>query len=737
MKFYGLNFLLCCAYYSEIFSSEPISLEPLIILTTRSEKNSMDTPGSDVVITSKEIGLQGSNSLGSSLKYVPGVSVPFDFTGADPLVPYLSSGEKSINIRGIEGNRISISVDGIRQPQEFFVAGGMAGSGRVFFDPATLNQLELFKSASSSLYGNENMGGAVNGRTVSPESILGKKIQGNAASNELTYNTVNRSYSNRLTGGLGNGTWASSIVFNYREGHERINNSSDPSDPMQFDSHALVFKTLHKGKLFDIEGTIDLFDFSNFTDVNSIEGTDPTEDVASYVGHEGKRERQRLSLEVKLSENESIGIADKMSIFLYKQESINSSVNSQNRLDHIANRERKINFQTDLTGLSVQLNKVIEFYDISHDISTGLDFSLSDISTSYLQKDIFKDPQSNDSFSNKNSMAPSEAQEKGFYLRDEIELESFSDWVFSPSVRFDSYEVTPSHDQAFIDNPSRKKFRFNPVHYKNEWVISPGLSILKRMGQNANIYLTYNKGIRNPSAEELNGFFEHPPTGDRPVIIRPNPSLQEEKSDSFEFGTQSKTGKNSTSFAYFLNSYDDFISLEEQADPNLDVFSNQNVGNVRIYGFELALERDVRDLIDTLNGVSTGISTAWSKGMKLDDDLPLNTIEPWKTIFFVEYDEKEKWGFRMTATYRAAKRLKDLDSTSGDVPIGDSFVLDLVNWFRLNEVFQLRIGINNLTNEDYFLWSSARRGGGHVSTSTEARNMQPGTNGFLSLLASF
>jgi hemoglobin/transferrin/lactoferrin receptor protein len=257
------------------------------------------------------------------------------------------------------------------------------------------------------------------------------------------------------------------------------------------------------------------------------------------------------------------------------------------------------------------------------------------------------------------------------------------------------------------------------------------------MGQNANIYLTYNKGIRNPSAEELNGFFEHPPTGDRPVIIRPNPSLQEEKSDSFEFGTQSKTGKNLTSFASFLNSYDDFISLEEQADPNLDVFSNQNVGNVRIYGFELALERDVGDLIDTLNGVSTGISTAWSKGMKLDDDLPLNTIEPWKTVFFVEYDEKEKWGFRMSATYRAAKRLKDLDSTSGDVPIGDSFVLDLVNWLRLNEVFQLRIGINNLTNEDYFLWSSARRGGGHVSTSTEARNMQPGTNGYLSLLASF
>jgi hemoglobin/transferrin/lactoferrin receptor protein len=121
----------------------------------------------------------------------------------------------------------------------------------------------------------------------------------------------------------------------------------------------------------------------------------------------------------------------------------------------------------------------------------------------------------------------------------------------------------------------------------------------------------------------------------------------------------------------------------------------------------------------------------------VEDAEPLNTIEPWQAVFYIEYEEEGKWGARMTGTHRAAKKSADLDSKSGDLPIDGSVVMDLVSWVSINETFQLRAGLNNLTDEKYFLWSSARRGGGHVATSTEERNMQPGTHGFLSLRASF
>ena len=735
MKLSGIFPLALSSVFPASAMAEPSSLEPMTILATRSEKGVLDTPGSDAVLTDEDLSRQGSSTLGSALKYIPGVSVPFDFSGSDALVPYLGGGEKSVNIRGMEGNRISISVDGIRQPQGFLVAGGMAGPGRVYFDPATLSQLELYKSASSSLYGNESMGGSVNGRTVSPEVLLGKELMGSAGSNELTYATVNRSIGNRLAGGHGNGIWAVSAVYSYREGHERINNSSIPSDPQEFDSNALVFKTFRKGALFDWEGTVDLYDQSTFTDVNSIEGN-----FTPYVGHQANRDRQRFSFEAMLSDEKDLGFADELSILLYAQESEQKSINSQDRLNdnnESENRLRNISFQTDLSGINLQLAKLIELQGSSHQIRGGIEYSDSKILTNYLQWDTSDDP-NDPNLENKNTMAPSDAREFGIYLQDEIEIESLAGWVVTPSMRIDKYEVTPKIDQAFLDNPSRMRFRFNPVHYENDPVISPGLSILRRMDSGNNFYFTYNRGIRNPSAEELNGFFEHPPTSDRLVLIRPNPKLQEETSDSFEIGAQARLDQGSLSFAFFKNFYDDFIKLEEETDPNFDVYTNQNVGKVRIHGFEFSFERKLGNWINSLDGFGAGLSTSWSRGQNVDDSQPLDTIEPWQAIFFIDYESEENWGMRVTGTHRSAKKVEDLDLTKGDSPIAGSLVIDWLGWIRLNQTFRVQAGLNNLTDEKYFLWSSARRGGFHgVTNSTAERNRQPGINGFLSLRASF
>ena len=143
----------------------------------------------------------------------------------------------------MEGNRISISLDGIRHPQEFFVAGGMAGPGRVYFDPAapaaswscTNQPLPPLRNNPLDILERQNR---------KSDSTLGGGNLGSAGSNELTYTSVNRSFGNRLTAGQGNGIWAVSAVYSYREGHERINNSSIPSDPQEFDSHGGHFRNL-------------------------------------------------------------------------------------------------------------------------------------------------------------------------------------------------------------------------------------------------------------------------------------------------------------------------------------------------------------------------------------------------------------------------------------------------------------------------------------------------------------
>ena len=67
-------------------------LEPIGVTATRSEKPVLETPGSSSIITANEMQDRGAVNLVDALKYEPGVSVPFDFSGADSLVPYLGTG---------------------------------------------------------------------------------------------------------------------------------------------------------------------------------------------------------------------------------------------------------------------------------------------------------------------------------------------------------------------------------------------------------------------------------------------------------------------------------------------------------------------------------------------------------------------------------------------------------------------------------------------------------------------
>lgn len=739
MKLFGLTWsvFLCLGIFISIlnrgFCAEPSYLDQLSIIATRSEQSVLETAGSDAVINEDDLRRSGSITLGEALKYEPGVSVPFDFTGADPLVPYLASGEKSINIRGMEGNRIQISVDGIRQPQEFFTAGGMAGAGRVYFDPATLSQIELFKSASSSLYGSEAMGGSINGRTVSPEQLLGKSVQGRKVRNTVSYSSVNQSFSNRLAAAYGNGKYAHSIVYSLRKGQERENSSATPSDPQDSTGHAGVYKSLYQTDSIKWTGTVDLFQQNTFTEVNSVEvGNNRA------ITHDSDRTRERFSLKFESISDLDFLLLDEFSGQTYWQVSQQQSVNFQDRLDTNVLRRRDISFQTGIVGFDLMAEKHFQLDSSRHLFLYGIEFSQSDVDSKYLKTDLLQNGEI--LVDNRKSMAPSESQSLGFYLMDEISFGDQEQWVLSPSLRFDYFEIKPRSNESFLANSAT--VGFTPAHYKNDAMGSPGLSIIYKWNEEINLYLSYNHGVRNPSAEELNGFFEHPPTTSTTssFIIDANPKLKEETADTFEIGTQAKFETSVLTFAAYQNFYEGFIDLIKQPSPGVvDLYSNDNLGSVEVYGLEFSWDSMDIQILDVLPPVQLGFSTAWSEGMQTDKKVPLNSIEPWKTVGYFGYlAADDSWGIRLYGTYRAPKRSGEIDQNFGEpFPIDGSLVFDLTGWRKINEHWEFNGGLNNFTNEKYFLWSSARRGGGHSGSAVDERNRQPGVNGFLSLTAEF
>ena len=80
------------------------------------------------------------------------------------------AGNEGINIRGLEGNRVLMMVDGIRLPQSF--AFGAFASGRAdFVDLNSLVGAEVLRGPTSTSYGSDGLAGAFFLRQLSPVDL--------------------------------------------------------------------------------------------------------------------------------------------------------------------------------------------------------------------------------------------------------------------------------------------------------------------------------------------------------------------------------------------------------------------------------------------------------------------------------------------------------------------------------------------------------------------------------------
>ena len=236
-------------------------IEETVVVASQREEKPLKSPGSTVAITSEQLLKRGSVDLVDALQREPGVSVPFDFAGVDALVPFLGGGSNSINVRGLEGNRVSLNIDGIRQPDDFLSRSfnGSGGPGRVYFDPAVFAQIEIFKSASSSLYGSDALAGTVLGRTENAANLLGPELDGFTLRSSSTYASVNQSLNQRTAGAIGNGDHGFSFVHSYRIGQETEAAGNLPANPLSFQSHAAVVRGSFRLGDVVLEPTVDYF----------------------------------------------------------------------------------------------------------------------------------------------------------------------------------------------------------------------------------------------------------------------------------------------------------------------------------------------------------------------------------------------------------------------------------------------------------------------------------------------
>jgi hemoglobin/transferrin/lactoferrin receptor protein len=164
------------------FQVAAVALKEVVISGTRNEQSVDELPMAIDVINAKDIEEQQLQDIRDIARGIPNVSVrraPTRFSLAGAATG--REGNAGFNIRGLDGNRVLMLVDGIRAPR--FYGFGSNAFGRDTLSIDLVKRVELIKGPASALYGSDGIAGLVNFITYEPSDFLkdGKTLGGKAA----------------------------------------------------------------------------------------------------------------------------------------------------------------------------------------------------------------------------------------------------------------------------------------------------------------------------------------------------------------------------------------------------------------------------------------------------------------------------------------------------------------------------------------------------------------------------
>lgn len=276
--------------HGEEAATPAIPLEKLVVSATRTERAIDETPGT---VTATDLRDFTGATLGDMVRGETLVTVPFTFSGAGNA--YGRGGANSINIRGVEGNRVLLQVDGVRVPDEFRL-GGSEPMGRDYFDPELYRRLEILQGSASALYGSDALGGVVTFTTKSPEDYPLSSTRPYAFGLKSGYRTADEGWSAAGTAAVAAGPLSALVVYSRREGSENENNGTVAPNPESYESDGLLAKVVWKPAVAHrLEFAAEVFDREAFAEADNREGPGQVGNTLENTVH-STTERFRLSL---------------------------------------------------------------------------------------------------------------------------------------------------------------------------------------------------------------------------------------------------------------------------------------------------------------------------------------------------------------------------------------------------------------------------------------------------------
>lgn len=622
---------------------------------------------------------------------------------------------KGFSMRGVEGNRVGISVDGVSLPDfeenSLYARYGNFNNSRLSVDSELVRSIDIVKGSDSVNMGSGYLGGGVNYRTMNVEDLVfpDKNVGGLLRSG---YASKNREWVNTAGVGVTNDHFDVVLMYSHRRGHEFKSAGGDITlyprsrwdsayevarraeigaarinpDPSNHKNHSylakLTWKMNPQHKLgVAINGQHArryTWEYSYAMDTSWREADDYEKRFNGNLFYEGKFDKNPLLSLLRVD--------------LDYQRIQNGAINYKGDFDNLGtwrepNHVKGTLFNVDNRNMKTEYKRATVRLDSQPFTLLGGEHLLS--FRTYIAQRDFKNI-NDDKVLNPNGTVsqsriytiqrPVKTNQYGFSLKNDTYWnDTFSSFL---GVRYDHEYLKP---QEYADGVPctaaclRAEERNQPKNTKFvNWNGFFGLDA--QVTSNWKVGYQLGTGYRVPTATEI--FF----TYDNPAgNWKANPELKAERSVSHTLYTEAKGDLGSLDANVYYTKYRHFLFEQETSDMYFNplcpdaqngIYCNQwspapfqqmvNLDRASIYGFEVKGSLNLNEVSPLPEGLKVSGAVGYSKG-KLSNGDSLLSIQPLKLVFGLDYEApSEKWGMFSRLTYHRGKKGNDAKITERD-----------------------------------------------------------------------
>lgn len=703
---------------------------PVIRVTAAAERAEA---GSRTVLTAEDVERHGGTGIADVIRYQPLVEAPGTTLGSTRGASrYDRGGTTNYNIRGVEGNRVGLDVDGIEMPDAISRApltarseDGSFGMGRDFIDPDLYASVDIQSGTTTAQRSAGGIGGAVSFRSKSPEDFVSAAKPFHAGA-KLGYSEANGTWSKGATLAAQQGDVGLLLAYTRRDGRQTDNHSDTvPAYPEDWHSDALLLKgVLRVNPAHRLELAADLYRKRSDSSFDAWD-TNATAITGSSVQAAATR-RNTVSLAHTWTP-EPGGLVDRLDTRLYVQSTdMDDVTDTVTRATNAQVREASRN-----TTRQVGFSSLAEKRIANHGLKFGFNHSRSENEHPFTSTEAFGAGQ---------PFPDTLTLRTGAFAEDSIDVQLAGrrltvvpglrvdrvDPAIRNTGRFGSPRITQAELEAMYGNAPATT------------IASPSLAVLLEVQPGLTAYAQWKRSGRAPTNSEIFGYWN---SGGGSYALLGDRHLKAETSNAFDIGLKGTPARGVTLAAsVFQTRYSDFISYTRYTrannpekfvniQPSLSIlYQASNRDEARIHGAELSLRLEHGVWAPVVQGLYSTWALGYSQGSAKsnyagDKDVDLDTVQPAKAVAGVGFDAAQRaWGLHLAGTFvrgkQAAATTRQSFSNNPGAQLPDATTVlyrvpgfarfDLAGHWRLAPHLRLQAAVLNLADKRYWSYASAR-----------------------------